>query len=345
MNLIILEKTASQFFFKKNHLHNFHFFQINQNVICNNLTTNYLNKYQLILARYNFKIFHTMKFLTTLIFLLFSYSIFAHHGDSLTYLTPQDSVFLTVNGSNQKIITHQFEKNQTLYSLAKFYGLEFNEVMYYNENLETVSDISVGTFIQIPIPNKAIKRYQRSDFDVTKHASIYYKVKKGDTLYGVAKRMFRMPVADVQQRNNLTDNNIQPGQLLHVGWISTEGIPREYRKLKPVPPEWQVSQLNERYYLQAKGIKSERSQNGVAAWNKNSKNKGKLTALHSSAPMNSIIEVTNPMNKRSIFVKVIGRPSNKVYYGPNVKVVLTPKGAKMLGARDPRFYVNIRFLR
>ena len=286
-----------------------------------------------------------MKFLTTLPLLLLPFLIFAHHGDSLTYLTPQDSVFLTVDESNQKIILHQLEKKQTMYSLAKFYGLEFNEVMYYNEDLETVSDISVGTFINIPIPNKAIKRYQRKDFDPTKHSSIYYKVKKGDTLYGVAKRMFRMPVEDIQERNNLTDNNIQPGQYLHVGWISTEGIPREYRKLKPVPPEWQASQLNERHYLQAKGIKFEKIENGVAAWNKNSKTEGKLTALHMSAPINSIIEVTNTMNNRSIYLKVVGRPSSKVYYGPNVKVIVTPKVAKMLGVRDHRFYTIIKSLR
>lgn len=286
-----------------------------------------------------------MKFLTTLILLLFPCFIFAHQGDSLTYLTPQDSVFLTVNESNQKIIIHQLEKKQTMYSLAKFYGLEFNEVMYYNEDLETVSDISVGTFINIPIPNKAIKRYQRRDFDPTKHASIYYKVKKGDTLYGIAKRMFRMPVEDVQKRNNLEGNTLSLGQYLHVGWMSTEGIPREYRKLKPVPPEWQASQLNERHYLQAKGIKIEKTESGVAAWNKNSKTEGKLTCLHSSAPINSILEVTNTLNNRSIFVKVIGRPSSKVYFGPNVKVVLTPKVAKMLGARDRRFFVNINYLK
>jgi len=286
-----------------------------------------------------------MKFLTTLTLLLFPFLIFASHGDSLTYLTPQDSVFLTVNESNQKIITHQFEKKQTMYSLAKFYGLEINEVMYYNEDLGTVSDISVGTFIQIPIPNKAIKRYQRSDFDATQHASIYYKVKKGDTLYGIAKRMFRMPVEDIQKRNNLKGNNLALGQYLQIGWINTKGIPREIRKLKSVPPEWQASQLNERHYLQAKGIKFEQTESGAAAWNKNSKTEGKLTALHSSAPINSIIEITNTMNNRSIYLKVIGRPSSKVYYGPNVKVIVTPKVAKMLGARDHRFYTIIKSLR
>ena len=75
------------------------------------------------------------------------------------------------------------------------------------------------------------------------------------------------------------------------------------------------------------------------------KNKNDIFALHNSAPINSILEVTNPMNKRSIFVKVIGRPSRNVYFGPNVKVVLTPKVAKMLGARDSRFYVNINYLK
>jgi len=97
--------------------------------------------------------------------------------------------------------------------------------------------------------------------------------------------------------------------------------------------------------LQAKGIKFEKTESGVAAWNKNSKTEGKLTALHKSAPINSIIEVTNTMNNRSIYLKVVGRPSSKVYYGPNVKIIVTPKVAKMLGVRDHRFYAIIKSLR
>ena len=74
-----------------------------------------------------------MKFLTTLTFLLLPFFIFASfQGDSLHYLTPQDSVLLTVDESNQKIIIHRLEKKQTMYSLAKFYGLELIELMYFN---------------------------------------------------------------------------------------------------------------------------------------------------------------------------------------------------------------------
>ena len=81
-----------------------------------------------------------------------------------------------------------------------------------------------------------------------------------------------MPVEDLQKRNNLDGNNISPGKYLHVGWISTEGVPREYRKLKPVPPEWQTSQLNERHYLQAKGIKIEKSESLKKVKKTNKKN-------------------------------------------------------------------------
>jgi len=163
-----------------------------------------------------------MKSLTTLVLLLLSSSIFANfQGDSLNYLTPQDSVFLTVDENQQKIIEHQLEYKQTMYSLAKFYGLELTELMYFNEDLGEVSDISVGSIIRIPIPNRAIKRYQKEGFEVNKHAPIYYRVQKGDNLFHISQRLFKMPIADVQKRNNIKGNNISPGQLLLMGWMSS----------------------------------------------------------------------------------------------------------------------------
>ena len=287
-----------------------------------------------------------MKQYSTLFLFLFPLFLFAHHqGDSLQYLTAQDSVFLTVDENNQKIIIHRLEEHQTMYSLAKFYGLELVELLYYNPELEKANDIPIGVMVQIPIPNKAIKRYKNKNFDEAKHASIFYRVKKGDNLFHVAKRLFKMPIEDVQKRNNIVGNNIHPGQLLHVGWMSIEGVPREYRKLKPVPPEWKRSQLNGISYMQAKGIKPEHIQRGVAAWNKNSKNINTIFALHRSAPINSIVKIMNPMNKRTLYAKVVGRPSSKVYFGKNVVIVLSPKAAKMLGARDSRFFVNVEFLK
>ena len=287
-----------------------------------------------------------MKQITTIILMLCSISLFGSTKlDSVPYLTPQDSVFLTIDKANQKIIDHQLIEGQTMFSLAKFYGLELIELLYFNEALKNENEIPLGTIVKIPIPNRAIKRYKTKNFDESQHASIYYRVKKGETLYHIAKRLFKMPVEDVQARNGIPDFNIQPGQLLHLGWISTNGIPKKIRSGKILPPEWAESKWKARSYMQAKGVKRELGEQGVAFWYRNSKNTVDQYALHHAAPIGSVIEIHNPMNNRTVHVKVTGRPSSKVYYGENVVIVLSYKTARMLGARDPRFFVKVKYLK
>ena len=287
-----------------------------------------------------------MKQITTFFLMLFSVSLFGSSQlDTVPYLTAQDSVFLSIDKANQKIIDHKLIEGQTMFSLAKFYGLELIELLYFNAALKDENEIPLGTIVKIPIPNRAIKRYKTNNFDESKHARIFYEVKKGETLYHIAKRLFKMPVEDVQARNEIPDFNIQPGQILHLGWISTNGIPQKIRSGKILPPEWAESKWKARSYMQAKGIKRELGESGVAFWYRNSKNTVDQYALHHAAPIGSVIEITNPMNKRTVHVKVTGRPSSKVYYGENVIIVLSHKTARMLGARDPRFYVKVKYLK
>ena len=287
-----------------------------------------------------------MKQITTFFLMLCSISLFGSSQlDTVPYLTPQDSVFLSIDGANQKIIDHKLVEGQTMFSLAQFYGLELIELLYFNESLKNENNIPLGTIVKVHIPNRAIKRYRTKNFDESKHASIYYRVRKGETLYHIAKRLFKMPVEDVQARNGLVDFNIQPGQLLHLGWISTTGVPKKIRSGKILPPEWAESKWKARSYMQAKGIKRELGEQGVAFWYRNSKNTVDQYALHHAAPIGSVIEIHNPMNNRTVHVKVTGRPSSKVYYGENVVVVLSYKTARMLGARDPRFFVKVKYLK
>jgi hypothetical protein len=49
------------------------------------------------------------------------------------------------------------------------------------------------------------------------------------------------------------------------------------------------------------------------------------------------------MKNRTAYAKVIGRIPDRAY-GDEIIVVLSPSVAKMLGARDPKFFVEIRYL-
>ncbi len=262
-------------------------------------------------------------------------------GDSIHYLTQLDTVFLSFAAYQEKVFYHYIAPKQTLFSLARFYGLNVDELYYYNPSLKGNS-ISIGTEIKIPIPNKSIIRFKTETFDETRLVPICYTIKKGDTMFSIAKKTFKMPIDTVMVRNNLTSFTLSLGQVLQVGWMSIDGIPETNRKFRG-HPIWKKNDSMRRKYNQHREVKKEHVQRGVAFWQKqNSKGGTKLYALHRTAPLNSIIAVTNPMKKRTVYVKVIGRMPESVY-GDNVKVVVSSTAAKMLGAKDAKFYVQVRY--
>lgn len=273
---------------------------------------------------------------------LFALPLFAT-GDSLYYLTAKDTIFLTVDDLNEKIFEHQVEKKQTLFSLAKFYGLTIEQLKSYNPVLENPV-ISVGQKIKIPIPNRSIIRYKKYNFVEYLHIPVFYIVQKGDNLFHISKRHFKMPMDSVIVRNGLTSNAVQAGQKLLMGWMSIRGIPPSYRPSKVLTPIEKENEAFKEVYAKRKYRKREYKETGVAYWQKNSRHSGELFAMHRYAPVNSIITVTNPMNKRSAYVKVIGKLP-KTAYGKDVVVILSPKAARLLGAKDPRFFVKVKYVK
>ena len=88
-------------------------------------------------------------------------------GDSTQYLSIQDTIFLDFSVYQEKTFHHYIAPKQTLYSLAKFYGMSVEELYFYNPTLRD-SAIAIGQQIKIPIPNKSIIRYKTEDFDSQK---------------------------------------------------------------------------------------------------------------------------------------------------------------------------------
>ncbi len=257
-------------------------------------------------------------------------------GDSTNYLTLKDTIFLELSSFGEKIFEHKVEYKQTLFSLARFYGLSLEEVFAYNPELRA-NALSIEQMVKIPIPNRAIKRYKGKKWDALTHIPICYKVKPGNTLYRIAKVHFKMPVDTIMQRNQLLSTNISPGDVLHIGWMSIEGIPGNYHTNRG-SPQMKKSRYLGRRYAKVLPSKREHNEQGVAYWQKDGKQKTDLYALHRKAPLNSIIAVTNPMKKRTVYAKVIGRIPENVY-GSNVVVVISSRTAQLLGARDARFFL------
>lgn len=261
-------------------------------------------------------------------------------GDSLNYLTAKDTIFLSIGPFGEKYFTHEMAPKQTLYSLARFYGLSLDELRYFNQGLNP-SAVKVGTQIKVPVPNRAIKRYQAFDFREDEHVPVYYVVKKGDTMYRIAKHHFKMQVEDMMQRNSLMDHTLKSGQQLHVGWMSLFGIPDSLRHEVAGPLERKNASLKKNYFNEMSRHR-EREHQGVAVWQTDNKNSTDFYALHPYAPVNSTVSVYNPMSHRTVYAKVIGKVPETAYEN-EVIVIISPLAAHLLGAIDSRFFVKVKY--
>lgn len=266
-------------------------------------------------------------------------------GDSLRYLTPRDTIILSITSNEEKIFEHKIVKGQTIFSLAKFYGLTMDILRYLNPSLN-FDVVSPNQKIKVVIPNRAIIRYREPKFNPRWYTPVYYKVKSGDNLYRLSKVYFRMPEDTIKARAKLKEGSLQPGQLIHIGWMSPQAIPAEWHSRPPLPPSIKKAvDLKKIFdaYAEDKKKKSLAHQ-GIAMWQKEAPAAQNYYALHDKAPINSIIEIHNPVTKRTVYAEVLGRiPATA--YSTNMVVILSPNTAKLLGAKDANFFVKIKYFK
>ncbi len=107
--------------------------------------------------------------------------------------------------------TYIVQKGDTLYSIAKKYGITVDELK--NTNNLGSNTLNIGDVLIIPGLN--------IDEPTT------YTVKKGDTLYSIA-REFGISVSDLKDLNNLTSDNLSVGQVLLLPGETTETTSSSY---------------------------------------------------------------------------------------------------------------------
>jgi rare lipoprotein A (peptidoglycan hydrolase) len=67
-----------------------------------------------------------------------------------------------------------------------------------------------------------------------------------------------------------------------------------------------------------------------------------MLVLHRTAPIGTVIKITNIMTNRTTFAKVVGRFTDSEQT-KDVIIVMTKNVAQSLGALDKRFQVNLSY--
>ena len=110
-------------------------------------------------------------------------------------------------------IIYTVKRGDTLYSIARSYNIDINELKNYNNLTDNI--LSINQELKIPIKN--IEEEQIS----TEYTD--YIVKRGDSLYNISKT-YGIPIQDLMKYNNLNTNLLSIGQILKIPVSTTSNI-------------------------------------------------------------------------------------------------------------------------
>lgn len=111
-------------------------------------------------------------------------------------------------------INYTVKKGDTLYSIAKNYNVSVDTIK--KDNALTSDALSLNQNLKIRVPSTQIEECIGIDYiPPENNPSITYIVKKGDSLYSIAKK-YNTSVDSIKKKNNLTTNTLGIGQKLNI---------------------------------------------------------------------------------------------------------------------------------
>ncbi|MBK8700234.1 MAG: LysM peptidoglycan-binding domain-containing protein [Saprospiraceae bacterium] len=327
----------------------------------------------------------------SLLFGLLFFSFTSLEGQQL--FKSDSRILLQFDEKGTPYFEHTLEPGEYLYGISGVVGKTAKEVLAYN-HYSHENQLKAGKTVKLPIDPYTLVKKLPGDLKVDKQQTyfipVFYKVKKGDTVYRLVKVNLGEDTEDFCKRNKLDQCQWKLGMEVSVGWLALKGknnsdvvdVKTKMGKYANSDPailkkeQHQKSMETNQKLTFAKVVqhqgnvsdagridKSKAAEEreadlsdekeiveveawvnskGVAYWHPGHKSNSNKYVLHNSAELNSIIELYNPMLRRTIRAKVIGRIPTETYR-EDIDVVLSSGAAESLGALDSRFQVEMKF--
>ena len=308
----------------------------------------------------------------TILFFLYSISLFAKQSDSL-FLVLKDEKY---------VIAHKVKQGENLFLVAKKYHVPPAVLSDVNQ-LNYQAELKKDNIIHIPLD--VYNHVQNTPANMNEVRPLYYKVKSTDNLPTIS-RITGVKQSMIQEWNNLPDNYIESGQVLMLGWIAYDksqvsdneqktnakavaSIPNNQKRKKNELPDGIRAMMTEEEIVAAEAqaqkeihfsdsITKEHelflSQSNHGMYTTDDKGTavffdmpGKVKsksfyAFHNAAKRGTIMRIYNPGTNKTIYAKVLGPiPDNKKYY--NAIVGISGGAKKELGVNADKMWCELSY--
>jgi len=283
-----------------------------------------------------------------------------------------DSIIVEVDQNAQALYTHEIRAGETAYSLAKYFKVNFRDLLILN-GIEENEIIPLGTRLKIPLNLDHLIR--SSENTQRTGIPVIYRVKKLETLFKISQVYFDQPIENLVVRNKIRKLSLRTGEELLVGWWPrSDEVPKQNTSLKIkqdsilmpsleitsekretshapkailinkeriIPDSLQLENTEEDSIMRAiQPVIINRS--GIALWDKADSNTESLLVLHKTAQTGSVIKLQNPVTDLVVVAQVVGPIPENVYTN-DIDAIVSRAVAQKLGALDTRFQVLMTY--
>lgn len=262
--------------------------------------------------------------IVTTIFFLSLYGKINYAQQSNRFFDSGAEITVDYLPENDFFYIHIVDKGISLYSLAKVFKVSLEEVLAKN-NLNPNMPINEGKIVKIPLKKNRVVLAPPHH----KHYKLLYQVKPKETLYSLARKC-NTDVNTILKLNNRTQKDIKSGEKLCVGYYLIDN-----------PTDTPSDKANEYETINDSSKEKYISTHLIGFCDKSSTS-SLLFVLYNEAKIGSIMDIYNPMMKRQIKAKVIGKIPTSTY-PEDVEIIISPQCARDLGILDSRFKVNVKY--
>ncbi len=232
---------------------------------------------------------------------------------------------------------------ETIYSIGFKYGVSVDEIRKYNQIQN--NEIKIGQTLKL-----------REDAN-SNAKSVVGEKSKSDTPLFKPSDPSKINTENINPKNstqaNLNPNNSKPTNTNANNYYPNSTNPGNSNPVSsssttnpisanPINPNLPVKVLPPTVH-RSRANPREFKEDGMGIWvESNDLNQARTVALHKQAPIGTVIKVSNPMTRKSIFVKVVGSfPETEET--KNAVIVISKSAANLIGALDPHFRVNLSY--
>lgn len=176
---------------------------------------------------------------------------------------------------------------------------------------------------------------------------VVHTVASNETMYSIASK-YNLTMDQLKAKNNLSGNSLYVGQKLLINGQYPAKTERqaEQRQQQNEPLDADSAETVKNPSLRLPPSRyglSQMDEKGTGVWITDPDlDSSKMLVLHRTAPIGTIMKITNPMSNRSTFAKVVGKFTENEST-KDVIIVMTKAVADALGALDKRFLCNLTY--